>query len=154
MGAELGGVLIRLDAPANRLRQPAQPAELAGLVLGPIASLAAERLDQRGVRGEDVVALQRQGLVEDLVGRSKRGTLDGRHGHILASRPSVNVVALLRPDSIAPPMAHTVTLIPGDGTGPELVAATRRVLEATGVEFEWDFQEAGAEVVERHGGNP
>ena len=34
-------------------------------------------------------------------------------------------------------MPHTVTLIPGDGTGPELVEAARRVLEATGVEFEW-----------------
>ena len=31
------------------------------------------------------------------------------------------------------PMAHRVTLIPGDGTGPELTEATRRVLEATGV---------------------
>ena len=35
-------------------------------------------------------------------------------------------------------MAHRVVLIPGDGTGPELVDATRRVLEATGVEFDWD----------------
>ena len=37
-------------------------------------------------------------------------------------------------------MAHRVTLIPGDGTGPELTEATRRVLEATGVEFDWDVQ--------------
>jgi isocitrate dehydrogenase (NAD+) len=51
-------------------------------------------------------------------------------------------------------MAHTVTLIPGDGTGPELTEATRRVLEATGVEFDWDLQEAGADVMDRHGGNP
>ena len=41
-------------------------------------------------------------------------------------------------------MAHRVTLIPGDGTGPELTEATRRVLEATGVEFDWDVQDAGA----------
>ena len=34
------------------------------------------------------------------------------------------------------PMPHTVTLIPGDGTGPELTEATRRVLEATGVAFD------------------
>ena len=40
-------------------------------------------------------------------------------------------------------MAHEVTLIPGDGTGPELIDATRRVLEATGVEFEWDEHPAG-----------
>ena len=35
-------------------------------------------------------------------------------------------------------MSHDVTFIPGDGTGPELAEATRRVLEATGVEFTWD----------------
>ena len=51
-------------------------------------------------------------------------------------------------------MAHNVVLIPGDGTGPELTEATRRVLEATGVEFEWDVREAGADVMEKHGGNP
>jgi isocitrate dehydrogenase (NAD+) len=51
-------------------------------------------------------------------------------------------------------MAHKVTLIPGDGTGPELTEATRRVLEATGVEFEWDVQPAGAEVMDQYGGNP
>jgi isocitrate dehydrogenase (NAD+) len=47
-----------------------------------------------------------------------------------------------------------VTLIPGDGTGPELTEATRRVLEATGVDFDWDVREAGADVMERYGGNP
>ena len=51
-------------------------------------------------------------------------------------------------------MAHEVTLIPGDGTGPELSEATRRVLEATGVEFDWDVQEAGADVMDRYDGNP
>ena len=51
-------------------------------------------------------------------------------------------------------MAHRVTLIPGDGTGPELTEATRRVLEATGVEFDWDVREAGADVMEKYGGNP
>ena len=42
-----------------------------------------------------------------------------------------------------------MTLIPGDGIGPELTEATRRVLEATGVEFDWDVQPAGAEVMAR-----
>src|ERR671932_743363 len=51
-------------------------------------------------------------------------------------------------------MAHRVTLIPGDGTGPELTEATRRVLEATGVAFEWDVQQAGADVMDAFGGNP
>src|SRR6266516_6652413 len=50
-------------------------------------------------------------------------------------------------------MAYTVTFIPGDGTGPELAEATRRVLEATGVEFDWDVQQAGVDEYEAHG-NP
>jgi len=49
---------------------------------------------------------------------------------------------------------HRVTLIPGDGTGPEIAQATRRVIDATGVEIDWDVQEAGADVMDRHGGNP
>ena len=48
-------------------------------------------------------------------------------------------------------MPHRVTFIPGDGVGPELSEATRLVLEATGVQFEWDFQEAGADVMDQFG---
>ncbi|MCA1727612.1 MAG: isocitrate/isopropylmalate dehydrogenase family protein [Actinobacteria bacterium] len=48
-------------------------------------------------------------------------------------------------------MAHRVTFIPGDGVGPELSEATRRVLEGTGVEFDWDVQEAGADVMDKYG---
>jgi isocitrate dehydrogenase (NAD+) len=51
-------------------------------------------------------------------------------------------------------VVHRVVLIPGDGTGPELTEATRRVLEATGTELDWDVREAGADVMEKHGGNP
>jgi isocitrate dehydrogenase (NAD+) len=51
-------------------------------------------------------------------------------------------------------MAHRVTFIPGDGTGPEIAEATRRVLEASGAELEWDVQQAGADVMEEFGGNP
>ena len=51
-------------------------------------------------------------------------------------------------------MAHRVTLIPGDGTGPEIAEATRRVIEASGAEIEWDVQQAGADVMDEHGGNP
>jgi len=50
-------------------------------------------------------------------------------------------------------MAHDVTFIPGDGTGPELAEATRRVLEATGVDLRWDRHEAGIDEYEAHG-NP
>src|SRR3989304_5693853 len=46
---------------------------------------------------------------------------------------------------------YTITLIPGDGTGPEIAEATRRVLEATGVPIEWDVQHAGTEVMAQEG---
>src|SRR3989475_3732310 len=48
-------------------------------------------------------------------------------------------------------VAYPVTFIRGDGTGPEISEAVRRVLEATGVEFEWDWQDAGADVYEDEG---
>jgi len=48
-------------------------------------------------------------------------------------------------------MAHRVTLVPGDGTGPELTEATRRVLEATGVDFDWDVRHAGVDVMAEAG---
>ncbi len=48
-------------------------------------------------------------------------------------------------------MSHAVTLIPGDGTGPEITEATRRVLEATGVKFEWEVYQAGVETLEKRG---
>jgi len=41
-------------------------------------------------------------------------------------------------------MSYTVTLIPGDGIGPEVAAAAVRVLSATGIEFQWETQNAGA----------
>jgi isocitrate dehydrogenase (NAD+) len=48
-------------------------------------------------------------------------------------------------------MAHLITLIPGDGIGPEVSAAAVSVVEATGVEIQWDVQDAGAAVAEREG---
>ncbi len=48
-------------------------------------------------------------------------------------------------------MTHRVTFIPGDGVGPELSEATRRVLEGTGVPFDWDVQEAGADLMDKYG---
>ncbi len=51
-------------------------------------------------------------------------------------------------------MPRRVTLIPGDGTGPEIAEATRRVIEASGVEIAWDVQDAGADVMDEFGGNP
>ena len=48
-------------------------------------------------------------------------------------------------------MVYNVTLIPGDGIGPEVTEAARRVLEATGVIFQWDMAEAGADVIDKYG---
>jgi len=47
-------------------------------------------------------------------------------------------------------MSHKVTLIPGDGIGPEVTRATVRILEATGLKFEWETFEAGAEAYEKY----
>jgi isocitrate dehydrogenase (NAD+) len=48
-------------------------------------------------------------------------------------------------------MTHRVTLIPGDGIGPELAEATRRVLDATGIDFEWETVDAGEAVIAEYG---
>ena len=48
-------------------------------------------------------------------------------------------------------MGYKVTLVRGDGTGPELADVTKKVLDATGVPFEWDVQEAGIDVMEKEG---
>jgi isocitrate dehydrogenase (NAD+) len=48
-------------------------------------------------------------------------------------------------------MPYRVTLIPGDGIGPELAEATRRVLDASGVAFDWEVQDAGEGVMAQYG---
>jgi isocitrate dehydrogenase (NAD+) len=48
-------------------------------------------------------------------------------------------------------MSYTITLIPGDGTGPDVTEAMRRVVEATGVSVEWDVQQAGEVAMAEHG---
>ncbi|MEA2578438.1 MAG: isocitrate dehydrogenase [Chloroflexota bacterium] len=48
-------------------------------------------------------------------------------------------------------MAHRVTLIPGDGIGPELAEASRRVLDASGIAFEWEVVDAGEGVMAEYG---
>lgn len=47
-------------------------------------------------------------------------------------------------------MAHKITLIPGDGIGTEVTAAVVRILEATGLKFEWETIQAGAEAYEKY----
>lgn len=48
-------------------------------------------------------------------------------------------------------MKHNITLIPGDGIGPEIIAATVRVVEATGVDIEWETQILGVQAQEKYG---
>jgi isocitrate dehydrogenase (NAD+) len=48
-------------------------------------------------------------------------------------------------------MSYTVTLIPGDGIGPEVTGAAVRVLEATGIAFKWEVESAGATAIAEHG---
>src|ERR1700680_2697354 len=47
-------------------------------------------------------------------------------------------------------MAYKITLIPGDGIGPEVTRAAARILEATGLKFEWETFQAGAEAFEKY----
>jgi len=48
-------------------------------------------------------------------------------------------------------LTYNITFIPGDGVGPEISEATRRVLEATGVKFNWEKAYAGADVIKEYG---
>ncbi|MEO8573994.1 MAG: isocitrate dehydrogenase (NAD(+)) [Pyrinomonadaceae bacterium] len=48
-------------------------------------------------------------------------------------------------------MKHTITLIPGDGIGPEIIAATVRIIEATGVDVAWETHIMGAQALEKYG---
>ncbi|MCL5056964.1 MAG: isocitrate/isopropylmalate dehydrogenase family protein [Actinobacteria bacterium] len=48
-------------------------------------------------------------------------------------------------------MSYSITLIPGDGIGPEISEAARRVIEATGIKIHWDVVEAGEAVIKQHG---
>ena len=46
---------------------------------------------------------------------------------------------------------YTVTLIPGDGIGPEVTKAAQRVIDASGVKIKWDIQDAGGDLIQKHG---
>lgn len=48
-------------------------------------------------------------------------------------------------------MGHKITLIPGDGIGPEVTSAAKKIIDASGVNIEWDVVEAGATVIEEYG---
>ncbi len=48
-------------------------------------------------------------------------------------------------------MSYDITLIPGDGVGPEVIEATRKVIEATGISFNWEVHDIGSNALEKHG---
>lgn len=48
-------------------------------------------------------------------------------------------------------MVHKITLIPGDGTGPEITEVTAKVVEATGVKIDWEIAHAGIDIMEKEG---
>lgn len=48
-------------------------------------------------------------------------------------------------------MVYKVTVIPGDGTGPEIAEVTVRVVEATGVKIDWEVVQAGVDVMAKEG---
>src|SRR5882672_4556959 len=69
----------------------------------------------------------------------------------MRSRSRVQSGIMEGPARIIARMAHQITLIPGDGIGPEVAAATVRAVEATGVEVEWDVANAGARALAETG---
>ena len=79
------------------------------------------------------------------------GAAGGAAGSLHAQRQPATLTSDLRSVARMPGMTHTVTLIPGDGIGPELAEATKRVLDASGVGFEWEVVEAGEAVLAREG---
>src|SRR5262245_6229750 len=95
-----------------------------------------------------------------LVDASAFGSAAAVHSSTRCSRPFARmrvdvgeITFVIEPHRVrwAPGMAHTITHIPGDGIGPEVASATRRVLAASGVAIEWEVQEAGAAVAEKRG---
>jgi hypothetical protein len=87
VGLEDGLLLVRLEAPADRLAGAADGRQLACPTLGPVGSLTPQRLGQRTVGVEGVVVLERRGLVEDAVGLPRGWALGSCHARILAGDP-------------------------------------------------------------------
>ena len=69
----------------------------------------------------------------------------------MRERPAACTLSVSRRHWGGVSLTHTITLIPGDGTGPEIVAATRRAIEATGVKIQWDVHDIGTPAMAKHG---
>ncbi|EQD57323.1 Isocitrate/isopropylmalate dehydrogenase, partial [mine drainage metagenome] len=46
---------------------------------------------------------------------------------------------------------HVITMLPGEGTGPEICEAVRRVIDASGVDITWEYEEIGLDCLKEHG---
>jgi len=75
-------------------------------------------------------------------------------GRRFAQRARTAGPIVLTVSALIESVMHHVTLIPGDGTGPEIVAAARKCVDATGVKIDWDVQECGIEIIEAEGRVP
>jgi hypothetical protein len=85
------------------------------------------------------------------VGTGGTELVEERSAHPDERSPIVGLARRLGRVATIGRMAHRVTLIPGDGIGPELAEATTRVLDATGIGFEWESVEAGEAAIAAHG---
>ncbi len=103
-GLQARRVLVGLEAPADRVAAPRR-ADLVRAAERPTGALALERLDERKVVGEQVAALQRWGLVGDLVGVKRGGGLAQLVGHA-------------RKSSIRSPKTHATAELSGTGEAP------------------------------------
>src|SRR4029077_8441536 len=107
VGAQLGLLFVRLEAPADRLGGAADGAQLARLLLGPAGALALQRLGQDAIGVEGVVVLQRRRLVEDLMGAAR---LALRRGH----RPNCGIDSIAAPVPEKIPVNSPVVELDGD----------------------------------------
>src|SRR6185436_6307505 len=97
------------------------------------------------------IRVRRRPAPRALARARSRDPREGNAVRTLTGRPAGGRSRRARQHGYNRAMAHRVTLIPGDGIGPELAEATRRVLDATGIEFEWEVVEAGEATIAAYG---
>src|SRR5688572_14313292 len=105
----------------------------------------------RGAPADALAREKRGGIVRARNGGSSGSLGEGRFD---SSEPRPQTPSMAGPSTHVPPTGpRTVTVIAGDGIGPEVLAATLQVLEATKVPLRYETCEAGSEIVARQGTN-
>src|SRR6185436_17335926 len=97
------------------------------------------------------IRVRRRPAPRALARARSRDPREGNAVRTLTGRPAGGRSRRARQHGYNRAMAHRVTLIPGDGIGPELAEASRRVLDATGIGFDWESVEAGEAVIAEYG---